>query len=253
MVYLCPHRKFLLISGIDTEKYLQGLTSNDMKKLKNHSVIYSLFLDTKGKYKFDCFIWKIEENMVVIEVHESQYDDLKKWLGFYKLQADLQIQEAENYEIYISEKRYENFVQDPRKDFLYRSLRDRSAANLFEESQTFDYMDFRLKHLIVETEDLRGGDTPMDVGLDDLKAISYEKGCYLGQEGANKAKHLDKRKKKMIYFTSNKDFEIDTELFIGNQKSVGSIRYFYQGQGLALISVNKEDKIKGAYPEINIF
>ncbi len=240
MAYLYPDRTVFSVLGTDAEHFLQGLISGDMRKLASQPVIYSLMLDQKGKLGVAFFIWKTADDHFSIELHKDAAPKVQKTLKFYKLRSNIDITEMQKAYVYTSAQPMEGFACDPRISAgLYRGL--------FEKPQDFaldfDYTDFRIDHLLVEHEDLKAGDTPMEVGLDDLGSIAYDKGCYLGQEGANKAKRLLKVKEKIVSFTSSKPYERDAIITTDDDRQIAQIRCFHQGKGLMLVKLKYQAQL----------
>lgn len=240
MAYLYPDRVVFSVIGEDAEHFLQGLISGDMRKLASQVVIYSLMLDQKGKFSAEFFVWKAANDHFIIELHKDAAAKLQKILGFYKLRSKIEITQIKEAYVYVDDKPQAAFASDPRlSDGLYRGL--------FEAQQDFtldfDYEIFRINHLLLEYHDLILGDTPIEVGLDDLHAIAYDKGCYLGQEGSNKAKRLLKIKEKMMRFTSSKSYQAGEIIHGDDDREIAQVRCFHQGQGLILVKLKYQQEL----------
>ncbi len=240
MAYLYSDRAVFSVIGTDAEHFLQGLISGDMRKLASQKVIYSLMLDQKGKLSAEFFVWKVSSDHFIIELYQDTALRLQKILKFYKLRAKIEITPPENAYIYVHNQQKEGFTHDPRlNEGLYRGL----FAAKQDFTLDFDYNDFRISHFLLEHEDLEIGDTPMEVGLDDLGSIAYDKGCYLGQEGANKAKRLLKIKEQMMVFTSSKPYERGSIITTEDDRQIAKVRYFYQGKGFMLVKLKYQQQL----------
>lgn len=236
MAYLHKDRAFLLVTGTDAFEYLQNMVSNDIRPVHTQNKpVYSLLLDNKGKYKFDFFIWPHNDADYLLETSTSQIDAITKMLKFYKLRADITLTEITDYYICTTLEPQTNYVADPRIDGLYRKLTQGTPP---ATADSFDYSLWRIQNGLPEYEDLIADeDTPIEMGFDELHAITYSKGCFLGQEGTNKAKHRLIIKKRLLPFTIEADNIEETALVNGEQKSAGDVRCLKQGHGLAVIKL----------------
>ncbi|MFL1780914.1 Folate-binding protein YgfZ [Candidatus Hepatincolaceae symbiont of Richtersius coronifer] len=80
------------------------------------------------------------------------------------------------------------------------------------EIQEYDY--FRYINGILQQEELiREKSIPLEVGFDELNAIAYNKGCYLGQEFTNSCKNLLVIRKRVIPFVmGNKEEGVEIKV-----------------------------------------
>mmetsp|Transcript_16425 Transcript_16425/g.15744 ORF Transcript_16425/g.15744 Transcript_16425/m.15744 type:complete len:439 (+) Transcript_16425:224-1540(+) len=124
--FLVPDRGYLEISGKDAVKFLQGLCTNDMNKLKTHGdCIAAAFLSHKGRIIADTLLYlketinkeNISKNSVIIELHISAIDILTKHLKTYKLRSSVIIKSyeyitiLENDLLLMNEKKQPNISQ----------------------------------------------------------------------------------------------------------------------------------------------
>lgn len=236
MTYFHQQNGFIWVSGKDAFSLLQGLISQDLRGLHEHDKpVYSLWLNNKGKYKFDFFIWPFENESYLIEIPLAQREELQKHIKFYKLRAQVNIALYEDVlSVSSLSKLDDDYKPDPRIKGLFRALKP--ANSPIENS--FDYNIWRLQQGLPHYDDLKAEeDTPIEVGFDALGAISYDKGCYLGQEGTNKAKHKLIIKEKLYPFHLEASSLASDNILTLDQKTAGHIRHFEQGLGLAMVKL----------------
>ena len=82
-------RRILRLSGPDTREFLQGLVTNDIRKL-DQAPIYAAILTPQGKFITDFFL-SAEGDSVLLDVAEADADALVQRLTMYKLRADVTI------------------------------------------------------------------------------------------------------------------------------------------------------------------
>ena len=88
--YKFSNSDFFTIAGKDRYSFLQGLVSNDLKKLENEDIIYSSLLSPQGKFLFDFFVSNYGETYL-IECNKKFTEELLKKLSLYKLRSEIEI------------------------------------------------------------------------------------------------------------------------------------------------------------------
>lgn len=196
-------RAIIEISGLDRKKFLQGLITNDINKASNQNLIYSAMLSNQGRFLYDFFIFELNE-ILIIDCLLSRRDEILQKLNFYKLRSKVEIKK--NDEILIcSAAEPQNidsfdFIDPRNKNLGYRIYTKKSALSSQNNDESFyDYL--RIKNKIAEGEkDLTYEKSFIaEFGFDDLNAIDYNKGCYVGQEPTARIHHLGEIRKKIYH------------------------------------------------------
>lgn len=211
-------RSLLSISGNDARKFLQGIISNDIEKVSPECTIYALLLTPQGKFLFDFFISDMD-GAIIIDCASNSKDALVKRLMMYKLRSDVKIEDISNkYEV-VALLGDNVFAQDKLADkspgrtikfckgIAYIDPRDvrmygRSVIERENNYQSFEAKDFELGNIeeyeklrieltipAAEKELISGESFPLQNRLDEINAIDFEKGCYVGQEVTTRSKH----------------------------------------------------------------
>eukprot|EP00898_Chlorokybus_atmophyticus_P007546 jgi/Chlat1/7793/Chrsp66S07249 len=110
-----------------------------------------------------------------------------------------------------------------------------AAADLVEES---DYWRLRYTHGVGEGSEMPSGEAlPLECNLDALGAVSYSKGCYLGQELTARTYHRGLvRKRLMPVQLVGGDAKAGDEVVVSTtQKKAGKVYAANGGRGLALL------------------
>lgn len=182
-------RSVILIQGEDRHTFLQGLITNDMDQLAAKRLLYTAMLTPQGKFLFDFFIAENEQGVLLDCLAETKEQLLKK-LTQYKLRSRVFIEDvSDQYAIYSIHNcsDFPSYTIDPRCDQLgYRifvkrgqedkSLQDIPLGDTYEQLRLSLGIPEALKDMIPEKS------IPLECNLDQLNAISWTKGCYLGQE-----------------------------------------------------------------------
>ena len=190
---ICPlnHRSVVALSGNDRLKFIQGIITQDVHILSNQNpLIYGLLLSTKGRILFDLFIF---ENENTLYIDTDRCDDLIGFLKIYKLRSDIEIRKTDMFVYGVIKQDnlfdYSFYYKDPRH--LDMGFRLYSSSKIDINGKIDDYDDYRLSLAIPDGQkDLMiNKSLPLEWRMDELSAISFTKGCYLGQELTARTKH----------------------------------------------------------------
>lgn len=174
-------RGILKISGVERREFIQGLITNDINHLDQQPCLYACLLTPQGKFLYDFFITQDGDTLILDCEGGERLGALTKILSMYKLRANVTFEMVKDVEVYaVFGTEYGH--KDPRhNDLGYRSFD--KPEDLPE--YPFEEWDKRRIELCIPdgSRDLIPQKSTMDEGhLDQLNAISYDKGCYVGQE-----------------------------------------------------------------------
>lgn len=234
------NRSIIEISGDDRATFLQGLITNDVNILNCTQIIYTLMLSPQGKFQYDFFIVNIGDSWL-IDIDASRADSLIQRLQLFKLHAKVNISKNTNMSVWVSSKIPCDglCVHDPRvKELGYRCY----GMN-FTDAQTplSVYENLRLslgvpdgvRDMVVDKS------IPLEWGMDKLGAISWDKGCYMGQELTARSRYVGQIRKRAfpIEFQITDGLEIGAKLMLKEQE-VGELRTFNDKFGIAIIRLD---------------
>lgn len=174
------NRGLIHIEGDDRYDFLQSLITNDIEKLESGKLLYACLLTAQGKFLHDFFISEGDEFLFLECEGGERAQDLFNRLNMYRLRADVQISVEDNIPVYATIGAKAG-LKDPRHDDMgYRSFEKPDLPK-----KPFEAWD---KHRITlcipdGSRDLIPQKSTMDEArMDQLNAIDYNKGCYVGQE-----------------------------------------------------------------------
>ena len=262
---ILENRAILKLSGIDAKSFLQGLVTNDVEKVSEENTVYTALLTPQGKYLHDFFIVKIG-NKYCLDCEASRVEDLIRRLKIFKLRTNVIIElekkmcavaiygdralEALSLNISLGySKPYVNgiFYTDPRIESIgARGIVPKtSIAKLSENDklkitpyENYDKLRISLG-LPDSSRDMRiEKSTLLESGFDELNGVSFNKGCYIGQELTARTKHrgLIKRRLVPIQLKTSQPFEgmtIEQE-----NKEIGEVRSFQGNWAMAMIRLD---------------
>jgi folate-binding protein YgfZ len=255
------NRSLIYLCGKDSISFLQGLVSNDVTKASEEKAIYSLMLNPQGRFLYEFFIIRYKDGLI-LETCSGVVDDLVRKLGFYKLRSEVEISKIEDKEVFfidnINEKISNNVVfLDPRKESFglrcYAKREDLLIDDIKEKDLNF-YNNLRLRNKIVDENDLIFDKSIVaEYGFDNLNAIDYEKGCYVGQEVVARAhyKGIVRKKIFLVQIDNIEEIEKDTEITCdGKKQGVILSSLFYDNKLIALALI-KNLNLEGEEVDLN--
>lgn len=247
MIIPLKDRGLLAIKGKDASDFLQGVITQDVNKLSETPLLYSAHLTPQGRILFDFFIFK-HEDMIVLDCAKSKLMPLAQKLHNYVIDKDVEFHDlTDDFHIYA-------FIGETAEDTCKESLHDKKHLfpdprmtemgwRLYSQQEVEsthteeDYLRHRIAHGVVDlsVDGALSKNIAGEVNLDHLNAISYNKGCYVGQEMTART-HFRTNVKKRIFVVDFKDEKPLKESIIYKGKlEAGTLYSHKDGQGLAVI------------------
>lgn len=225
-----PGRGVLAITGLDRKTFLQGLVSNDVHAVTSNRAVYACFLTPQGKYLHDFFMAEQDETLL-LETERARAADLLRRLKPFKLRSKVNLEDrSEAYSVAVllptaaaaaraglagdlgatAAWRGGLAFADPRHPalgvralFPTRTEADTKAtlADTGFALGPFDLYDrLRLalgvpdgsRDLVLEKSTLLEGN------LDIFNGVSWDKGCYMGQELTARLRYRGLLKKRLV-------------------------------------------------------
>ena len=237
MLISLKNRAVISISGEDRFKFLQGLISNDIYKLEK--ILYACMLTPQGRYFTDIFLYQ-DQDTILLDIPSAQKDALLKKLNIYKIRSAVKINDQPQLKVIINAPLG---AIDPRNSIMgTRSITTDEKA-LSTDRTSYDLL--RIKNFIPEGESdlISEKSFPLEYGLDQLNAIDYKKGCYIGQELTARTHHTGIIRKKIVQVISDTDLPpLGSEIFAEEQK-LGIICSSVKNKGLALVRIENIDSL----------
>lgn len=226
-------RGVVSVTGVDSEKLLQGLVTNDLQYLAEGDVRHAALLSPQGKILFDFFAVRHGDGYL-LDVARAKAADLAKRVGMYKLRADVSITDvSDSFKAYalwgadskkLAEGRGISFP-DPR----HPALGLRLLASAEEKFSTLDgaetESDSRLAYDALRIEfgipeggkDFEFGDAyPHEADFDLLNGVSFTKGCFVGQEVVARMQNKTLVRKRAVKISANAPLQANSEILLGD-------------------------------------
>lgn len=233
----------LKVSGIDSSSFLQSIITNDINSAQKGS-IYAMILSPQGRFLFDTFISKIND-YYLLEARNESLDKFVTKLRMYKLRKSVDIETLKGLQVsYFKDQSHididaKNIIHsyaDPR----YKKLGVRVIAQSDCDADFNQYIEDKYKYAIPDgNRDIPYDSAiPIEYGAEELNAISYTKGCYIGQELISRTKYQGVVRKKIFKLVSESSVSIENHDILNiNQKKIGSICSYWANTAIALLRI----------------
>ena len=219
-------RGVLFIDGTDAKDFLQNIITNDINKVSDKKSCFASLLTPQGKFLFDFIILKHKKGYF-IDCEKTQIDELFKQLSLYKLRSNVQILNLSNEFVIValSHKKFvsiggkenelgftlkygeDSILLDPRnKNLGARLIINLEKLNLslkkleLKSTSQDEYYNLSFDLGIVQknTDKLKNKLFGIECNFEELNAIDFKKGCYVGQENTSRIKLKNKLTKRLL-------------------------------------------------------
>ena len=175
----------------------------------------------------DFFIFK-QQQKIFLDCHKNSAEEIIKKLNLYKLKAEVNLKINQDLAIIFNQQNLG--FSDPRKpNFGYRLYCDVSELAKFKTDNLIFYHLIRIANKIPEScYDLIAEKSFIaEYDFDNLNAVSYSKGCYVGQEATARNHYRGTIRKKIFTIEIN---NISQELLnvINNSTNINSLQIDYE-------------------------
>lgn len=222
-----PHRVLTAVTGEDAEHFLEGLITSELPD--DESVVGSALLTPQGKLLFTFLVSRIADGFL-IETDASEQADFIKRLTLYKLRAKVAIIPNDT-PVYAG---WADGQVDKRHGEM--GVRHYGAANATEALSAYHAARAAIGVLEGPQEIIANQDFPHDVALDLTGAVSFSKGCFVGQEVVSRVKHRGTARRRPV-LVKGQGVEAGAYLFVG-EREVGTIRLAAGNDGVAVVRLD---------------
>ena len=246
--YKNSNQQFLSIEGENSNEFLQNLITNDINKCSEDNIIYSCLLSPQGKFLSDFFIFKKDEKYL-IETHSFFYEKLLKKLNIYKLRSKVHINEVNNLHSYsvfgdIQKDQYTfTFNSDPRnKNIGLKLIHLKKNPEILDSLNEINEEKYH-QILIQNTVPLSHYDLEENKSLllennfENLNSISWDKGCYVGQEITARMKYRALLKKKIYSLEIKEGSPLIGQVIKDDENEFGKIISIKNDSVLAMLKI----------------
>ena len=225
-IYILEDRGFIFINGEDTKDFLQNIITKDINTVTDNNSSFASVLTPQGKYLVEFFIIKHNDGYL-LDCEKSNVERLTKIFSNYKLRSKVNFNnESNNYAAAIISKdkfislengknslgftiqyRTNPIFMDPRNELI--------GARLISSLEKLHLSIKKLNLKIANKDDyynkcyeigipeknlnkLKEKTFGIENNLEELNALDFKKGCYVGQENTSRIKLRSKLRRRLL-------------------------------------------------------
>ena len=225
-IYILEDRGFIFVNGEDAKDFLQNIITKDINTVTDNNSSFASILTPQGKYLVDFFIIK-QGDGYLLDCEKSNVEQLTKIFSNYKLRSKVNFNnESNNYAAAIISKdkfislengknslgftiqyRTNPIFMDPRNELigarlisslekLHLSIKklNLKTANKDDYYNKCYEIGIPEKNLNKLKEKIFG----IENNLEELNALDFKKGCYVGQENTSRIKLRSKLRRRLL-------------------------------------------------------
>ena len=249
-IILLEDRGLISISGEDTKNFLQNIITNDIEKVSSSTTIFSALFTPQGKYLFEFFLLQ-SKNGYLLDCDGKFTSEIINYLSKYKLRSKVEINDLSteyiigviSSEKFLDLQKKENKTDDtikyrdssvfidPRNNKLGArivstleklhlsikklNLKIQDPKTYFAEAHSLGIPEKGIENL---KEQLFG----LEANFEELQAIDFKKGCYIGQENTARMKLKNKLRRRLMAINAEGEVSVGDDLNYG-EKKIGKI------------------------------
>ncbi|MES1905045.1 MAG: ccr4 associated factor, partial [Paramarteilia canceri] len=191
------------------------LVSNDRPNQQNYCHFCPL-LTAAGRISGLVFAYPTPNNRVIIEISRKFFPFFKSLVQKYDINNSYIVEPAKKFDVYnlsgYSDEQINKLAKKSNLDIFTDSRLPQKWHRILSETENLkkiikseisieDYSTYRISNGIIDLfhdEELFASQMPLALNLDKIKAVSLEKGCYLGQEALRRATYADNIPKRTL-------------------------------------------------------
>jgi folate-binding protein YgfZ len=244
---------WLRVSGADAGTFLQGQFTNDLRGLAPGAAVYGLWLDQKGKVLADSLVLPgLSAGEFWVASYFSAGDAIRRRLEDYIIADDVTVEDltavwsglallGEGAEAWWrSQPNPPGLVfpgrrgQAPAWEWIYPLSAADVVAAAVQGRKTLGDLELEKMRILARIpavpRDIGPGELPNEGGLDET-AISYSKGCYLGQEIMARLKSRGNVRRKLMGVAGDGDVPVLPSPLLQAGRPAGELRSAVPNQG----------------------
>ena len=211
----------LQIQARQLDNFLNGQLTIDVTKIKPKELAYAAYCNQKGRVVATCWIAKAEQSFLIF-VESSNVAAMRQQLEKYGKFSKIKITKLTKPFMVQDDAADCDYSYTFEEQTLFGVKLNTHASN--DVSSEFHHLIIRQSHPTIGAA-TSGQFLPHHLGLDQIGALNFTKGCYLGQEVIARMHYKSKPKKRCFKVQLAQPVVANTPIDIQDSKgaSVGSL------------------------------
>ena len=243
-IILLEDRGLISITGNDAKNFLQNIITNDIEKVNKTCSIFSALFTPQGKYLFEFFLIQSKDGFL-LDCDGQATNEIINYLKKYKLRSKIEIKDLSSEYIIgiISLEKFEGIQKSENKDtdtLEYRNspifIDTRNKKLGARILSTLEKLHLTIKKLglkivkpeiyykeshalgvpVKGVESLKEQLFGLEANFEELSAIDFKKGCFIGQENTARMKLKNKLRRRLMPIETDQVVNIGDEIKFKN-------------------------------------
>jgi folate-binding protein YgfZ len=250
---LLEDRGVLRLAGADARKFLQGLITADIDRVRDGAGLHAGLLTPQGKILFDFFV-VADGGDVLLDIARDKAAELAKLLGFYKLRAAIEIADAPSLAVAViwggTPSPLDGAIIYPDSRLTELGVRavlpaGAGAGDLgCDLASADDYHAFRIGLGVPEGgRDYAFGEAfPHEALFDQLSGVDFTKGCFIGQEVVSRMEHRGTARRRIVPVEGDGPLPAPGTSVEAGGVPIGTLGSVSGGKGLAMLRLDRAEE-----------
>jgi folate-binding protein YgfZ len=242
-------RQVIAVTGADRVPFLQGLVTNDVRRL-SQGPVYAALLTPQGKYLADFFLVPqrrdgqtdpSDPDTILLDLAASQAPSVLQRLSMYRLRADVRLDPVDVAVTRGTGTPPPGAWADPRHPALGWRHYGAAATGPADIDDHTDWDALRVAHVIPQAgiELIPNESYPLEMGFERLHGIDFRKGCYVGQEVTARMKHKTELRKGLVAVRVEGEADPGTPILTSDGREAGMLHTRAGAQALAYLRLDR--------------
>ncbi len=237
--YILNSYNVISLEGPDAVSYINKIITQKVPTEPDGMAHYGAWLTPKGKYAFDFHIITLTPSNVLLVTQRAQ--DLLPKLNMYKIGLDVDCVLHPDQVYYLPgtappEEAYTDARLPALGSFAFGEEGDPQINDTDYFLKQEDYRTYMFNNGIPTSDVYEPEKTfVLEYNVDELNGVSWNKGCYMGQELMARTHHTGVIRKRLLPITLEAGtLNVGDEVYLNDQK-IGTLKGVATGVALALI------------------
>ncbi len=246
-ITLLPDRGALEVAGEDRVAFLQGLVSNDVAEAAPGRAVWAALLTPQGKWLADFFVFSDGERLL-LDCERAQAPGLAARLSRFRLRSRVSLRDASaEFAVHAGWGGAAvpgGVVEAPDPRLAEAGWRALAPAPLPGVDATFEHWDRHRLGLGLPdgSRDMAPEQSVLlEGGFDELRGVSWTKGCYMGQELTARTRYRGLLKRRLVPVAVDGPLPPRGTPVLSGEAEVGEMRSGRDGLGMALLRLEALD------------
>ena len=243
-IILLEDRGLISITGDDAKNFLQNIITNDIEKVNKYRSIFSALFTPQGKYLFEFFLIQSKEGYL-LDCDGKATSEIINYLTKYKLRSKIEIKDKST-EYIIGVISFEKFEEIQKNEGKNTDTMEYRNSPIFIDTRnkklgarilsTLEKLHLTIKKLELEivkpeiyfkkahtlgvpvkgVESLKEQLFGLEANFEELHAIDFKKGCFIGEENTARMKLKNKLRRRLLPIKIENSVKIGDELKVNN-------------------------------------